>query len=151
VDVLFVGEIRDVDVLTDCLTAPESGRLVITQLHQASPEAAVRRVMQLVPEESAVAYRRLLSRHLRAVLSQVLLQRADRPGRVPAYGLLLPDEAMRRAIAEGRDPFAGGGPLPDGCRTMAEDIRSLVDQGIVAPAVADEALGAMSSELWVQS
>ena len=51
-DLLFVGEIRDLDTLAACLTAPESGRLVLTQLHQPTPEAAVRRITELAPAEA---------------------------------------------------------------------------------------------------
>ncbi|GMU22927.1 MAG: twitching motility protein PilT [Phycisphaerae bacterium] len=140
VDVLFIGELRDPESLASCLLAPEHGRRVITQLHQPAPESAIRRIVELQPDESAAAFRRLLARHLRAVLAQVILPRADGPGRVPAYGLLLPDDAMREAIVEGHDVLDGSRPLPEGCRTLAEDVAHLRDEGIITPEAARVAL-----------
>jgi twitching motility protein PilT len=140
VDVLFIGELRDPESLATCLLAPEHGRRVLTQLHQPAPEAAIRRIVELQPDENAVTFRRLLGRHLRAVLAQVILPRADGSGRVPAYGLLLPDDAMREAIAGGRDVLDRSQPLPEGCRTLAEDVTRLRDEGIITPETARLAL-----------
>ena len=142
VDVLFVGEIRDADVLAACVTAPESGRLVITQLHQPSPEAALRRMIELFPADSARQLRRVLARHLRVVAAQVLIPRADRPGRVPAYGVLVPDQAARNAIAQADSASrAGPGrPQPAGSTRLADDIADLRQQGIISAEAAAAAM-----------
>jgi twitching motility protein PilT len=142
-DVLFVGEIRDLDTLAACLTAPENGRLVLTQLHQPSPEAAVRRIMELAPDEAAPMLRRFMARHLRVIVSQMLLPRDDGSGRVPAHGVLVPDDQIRRAILEGRGVYEPGRPSSPGCRTMAEDIARLQKAGIVSADAASEALEAL--------
>ena len=127
-DVLFVGEIRDVETLDACLASADSGRLVVTQLHQPTPEAAVRRMIELHPEEMRAGVRQTLARVLRGVLTQRLLRRADGPGRVPAYGFLVPDEAARRAIATGDlDALAALGPPVRG--SLEDDVRSLETSG----------------------
>jgi twitching motility protein PilT len=150
-DVLFIGEIRDLDALAACLSAPENGKLVLTQLHQPTPEMAVRRVMELATQEAAPTLRRYLARHLRVIASQMLLPRADGKGRVPAHGLLVPDDEMRRAILEGRDVYQPHRPLPTGCRRMAEDIARLRDAGIVSTDAAREALEVVESYAHAQN
>jgi len=150
-DVLFLGEIRDLDTLAASLSAPENGKLVLTQLHQPTPERAVRKVLELATQEAAPTLRQCLARHLRVIASQMLLPRADGRGRVPAHGVLVPDEGMRRAILEGREIFPTGRPLPSGCRTMTADIARLRDAGIVSADAAREALEVVESYAQAQN
>ena len=73
------------------------------------------------------------------VSAQHLLPRADEAGRVAAWALLVPDEAMREAIGAGRDVLEHDTPLPEGCRTLADSAAELVAEG----AVTREAAGAL--------
>jgi twitching motility protein PilT len=139
-DVLFVSEIRDVEVLQACVSAAEAGHLVLIQLHQATPQAAVSRIIELQPEDLRPAFRRAVAGTLRGVSAQVLLPRADGKGRVPAYGVLVPDDEMRAAIVSGQDPVARELPLPVGCQSISEDVARLVDEGLVTAEAAREAL-----------
>jgi Tfp pilus assembly pilus retraction ATPase PilT len=70
------------------------------------------------------------------VAAQHLLPRADSGGRVAAWGVVLPDADLRRAIADGRDVREAG--LPEGSRSIDDDLARLQADGTVtATAVAD--------------
>jgi len=130
-DVIFVGEIRDLPTLDACITAARTGHLAMTQLNVVSPEAAIEKMIEVQPEEMAKSFRKDLAAVLRAVAVQRLLPAADGSGRLAAYGVIVPDDEMRRAVAEGRDIFDRTAPLPKGCLTLAEDIERLRSEGKV--------------------
>ena len=120
-DVLFVPEVKSLEEMEACLAAAETGHLVITVLNGiVSPEAAIQRLVEVFPDESRPTIRRVISGILRGISSQRLLARAGGKGRVAAYGVLLPDDEMRRAIADGRDfmspPKFHAGGMPDSGR-----------------------------------
>lgn len=133
-DVLFVGEVRAVDVLQASLITAETGHLVILLLHQPTPELAIQRMLEVQPPETREAFRRALARVLVAVCAQHLLPRADGPGRALAAGLLLPDAGVRAAIAEG--PLPPTSPWP-GSPALPDALAALVAAGRVAPASAE--------------
>ncbi|HIJ72595.1 MAG TPA: Flp pilus assembly complex ATPase component TadA [Candidatus Hydrogenedentes bacterium] len=140
-DVLLVGEITNVEELQASITVAETGHLVLTQLHPpASPEAAIQRMIDVFPEDMRNVSLRALAGVLRAVSAQILLPRADGAGRVAAYGVLIPDEEMRQAIAEGRDFMSRKSPMPEGCQTIAEDVERLRNEGTITPETAEKAL-----------
>jgi len=141
-DVLFVGEIRDLDVLQACLRTAEAGRLVVTQLHQQTPESALRRVIDLQTEDTRPVFRRMLAETLRGIMAQCLLPMADGSRRVAAYGVLIPDDEMRQAIADGRNFMDRTLPFPTGCQRLTDDIIRLRDEGTVTSQVAEEAIKA---------
>jgi len=133
-DVLFVGEIRDLDVLQACLRAAEMNCLVIVQLHLPTPQAVIERMIAVPPEESRVALSKALAHTLRGILAQSLLATPNGP-MIAAYGALVPDDDIRRRIVE------GGGGLDDRCDPRLEsDIQSLRDEGKAQPASAAAAL-----------
>ena len=120
-----------------------AGHLVITVLHARSPQGAIQRMIDVQQEETRPAFRQALADMLRAVSVQVLPPRASGKGRLGAYGVLVPDEAMRSAIAAGRDPLDRADPLPDGCQTVAEDIQRPLAEGDVTEQAAAHALAAI--------
>lgn len=138
-DVIYVSEIRDLVTLQACVTAAQTGHLVISVIHGPSPEAALRLMLDAQPEEMRPIFRRSLAGALGAVVMTHLLPEASGPGRVAAYGVLLPDEAMRQAIAEGRDLAKRPTLSPEG-QTIAQDIERLVVEGRVTREAAREAM-----------
>ena len=138
-DVFFVGEVRDLPTLEACITAAHTGHLVITQIHAASPEDVIQRMIDVQPEELRPTFRRRLASQLLAVSVQKLLPHAQKPGAVAAFGLLIVDKEMRRAIADSKDITDRTSPLPDGCQTLADDIRQLQAEGLITDQTADDA------------
>jgi len=139
--VLFVGEIRDLATLEACVTLADTGHLVITQVNTGSPTGVIDRLINVHPEELRAPFRARLAAALRAVSVQTLLARSSGRGRAAAYGLLVPDKPMREAIAAGRDIHDRDTPLPEGCRALADDIRTLQSEGVITDQTAEEAIG----------
>jgi twitching motility protein PilT len=139
-DVLFINEIKTVEELEACISVAEQGHLVITVFHAAAtPEESVHRMIDVFPEDVRDVSRRAIAGCLRAVCAQRLLPKKDK-GRVAAYAVLIPDDEMRKAIAEGRDFMKRETPMPEGCQTMAEHIRRLHDEGVIGEETAKTAL-----------
>lgn len=135
-DVLFVGELRAVEELEACIGLASLGRLVITQLHLPTPQRAIERVTELVDDNA----RRQFARCLRAVSAQHLMRRADGRGHIAAFGVLVPDEPMRRAIAGRQDLPDDDAELSPGSISLAKEIARLVDERVISEATARETL-----------
>jgi twitching motility protein PilT len=131
-DVLFVSEVPNLEALQACLTAAETGHLVIMVMHAESPEGAIRRFIEVFPEHTQPFYRRALAGVLKCVSNQRLIPRADGSGRTAAYGVLLPDEEMKKTIEEGGDVLKRLNPMPDGCQTMKSEIERLAKEGVIS-------------------
>jgi twitching motility protein PilT len=137
-DVLFVSEITCLEELQACITIAETGHLVIVALNAISkPEEVIQRLLDVFPEDIKDVSRRALAGVLLGVSTQRLLPRVDRQGSVTAYGVLIPDQEMRQAIAEGKDFMLRPAHMPKGCQTLEQDIRRLQKEGIISPEIAD--------------
>lgn len=125
IDILVVSDVWGAYELDACLEAVDSGRLVLIIVNAESPEDALDCIVREYSTDRQNRVRALLSRNVVCSVSQRLLPRKDGKGRVAAYGVLLPDDEMRKAILEGRDVFKRVSPLPDGCRTLDDSIEHL--------------------------
>jgi twitching motility protein PilT len=141
-DVLFVAELRTPQEVLAVVTAADMGHLVITQIHAATPDEALSRLTNSQPPDRQAAFRRDLARVLRCVVAQLLLQRVDAPGKLAAYGVLVPDLHLRRKIAEGASLSAD--PLPEGCRDIQAHVGKLLADKLVDPVAAKAALATLS-------
>ena len=74
------------------------------------------------------------------ICAQVLLPKASGEGRVPAYGVLIPDAETRAAILAGRDVSLRQKPAPDGSLAVVEDIERLRREGQITDEAARAAL-----------
>ena len=139
-DVIFVMEVETFDDLQGCITAAETGRLVLMVLHPAAtPSEAIRRMIEVFPEELRESGRRSLANSLRAVSTQLLMPK-NGGGRVPAYGVLTPDDEMRSSILSGRDVLERTLPLPAGCLDIAGEIDRLRASQIISEEAASTAI-----------
>ncbi|GAA5513740.1 twitching mobility protein [Deinococcus carri] len=101
-DVILVGEMRDYETIKAAVTAAETGHLVMGTLHTNSAPESIDRIVDVFPEEQQEQIRVQLANNLVAVMTQQLLPRADGPGRVLAYELLIATPAVRSLIREGK-------------------------------------------------
>ncbi len=131
-DVLMVNELKRVEEAEATVTAAHLGHLVITQMHATSPEGAILRLMNIQPGEAGESLRRQLGESLRCVCHQILLPTEDGKGRVAAYGVLIVDDEMRKAIAAGEDIRARTRPLTKGSQTLASDAERLWVDGAIS-------------------
>jgi twitching motility protein PilT len=101
-DVILVGEVRDVETVKTALTAAETGHLVFGTLHTQSAPSTIDRIIDVFPAEQQEQVRIQIANSLQGVVTQALLPTADGMGRVPALEILLPDDAVRNLIRQGK-------------------------------------------------
>ena len=99
-DILLVGEIRDLDTLDTAMKAADTGHLVFSTLHTMDATQTINRILSFYPPHQQAEVRFLLSSSLEAVISQRLVPRADKPGRVPATEILVNTAAVRENIRD---------------------------------------------------
>jgi twitching motility protein PilT len=101
-DVILVGEMRDLETISTALTAAETGHLVFGTLHTQSAPSTIDRIIDVFPAEQQEQVRIQIANSLQGVVTQALLPTADGMGRVPALEILLPDDAVRNLIRQGK-------------------------------------------------
>jgi twitching motility protein PilT len=100
-DVVVIGELRTLEACWSAMMLADTGHLVFTVLHTSSVNESLQRIINVFPEPHDNV-RMMLARTLAAVVSQKLLIRGNRPGRVAANEILLATPRIRRMIAEGQ-------------------------------------------------
>src|ERR687887_902824 len=101
-DVVLLGEMRDLETTSTALTAAETGHLVFATLHTQSAPGTVDRIIDQFPSEQQEQIRMQLAGTLQGIVTQALLPTADGTGRVPVLEILLPDDAVRNLIRQGK-------------------------------------------------
>lgn len=101
-DIIFVGEMRDLETTSLALSAAETGHLVLSTLHTVDAGQTVERIIDMYPAGQQNQVRSMLGNTLQAVVSQTLFRRIDRPGMIPAVEILLCTPAVRNIIRESR-------------------------------------------------
>ncbi len=101
-DVMLVGEMRDLETMEAAIRAAETGHLVFATLHTTGAAGTINRIIDAFPVNQQAQVRVQLSTSLICVLSQVLLARSDKPGRVAAYEFLVVTPAIANLIRENK-------------------------------------------------
>src|SRR2546423_14420181 len=101
-DVILLGEMRDLETIGTALTAAETGPLVFGTLHTQSAPSTIDRIIDVFPAEQQEQVRVQIATSLQGVITQALVATADGTGRVPALEILLPDDAVRNLIRQGK-------------------------------------------------
>src|SRR5215471_8186910 len=99
-DVILIGEIRDLETLDTALKAADTGHLVFSTLHTTDATQTINRVLSFYPPHQAAEVRFSLASALAAVVSQRLVPRADKAGRIPACEILINTAAVRDNIRD---------------------------------------------------
>lgn len=101
-DVILVGEMRDLETIQLAITAAETGHLVFSTLHTVDAAQTIDRIVDVFDPEQQAQVRTQLSVTLQAVISQTLIPRKGRPGRVAAFEVMLATPAIRNLIRDGK-------------------------------------------------
>ncbi len=101
-DVILVGEMRDLETMQAAITAAETGHLVFATLHTTGAAATVDRIVDAFPTDQQEQVRTQLSVGLVAVISQLLLTRVDKPGRVAAFEIMISTPSIRSRIRDNK-------------------------------------------------
>jgi len=142
-DVLFVGEIRDLETIRTALQAAETGHLVLATLHSSSAPGTIDRIIEVFPPDEQAQIRMHLSECLRAVITQWLLPAAQGTGRVVLCEVMIVNHPIRTHIREGTAHLIPGAMSIQrriGMQTMEQGLKELVLNGRIHQDVADEYL-----------
>jgi twitching motility protein PilT len=101
-DVILVGEMRDMETISIAITAAETGHLVFSTLHTIGAANTIDRIIDVFPPYQQQQIKVQLSTILQGVISQQLLARRDKHGRVAALEIMVPNPAIRNLIREGK-------------------------------------------------
>ena len=101
-DVMLVGEMRDLETMSAAITAAETGHLVFATLHTTGAARTVDRIVDAFPTDQQAQIRTQLASSIVAVISQLLLVRADGPGRVAAFEIMISTPAIQSLVRDNK-------------------------------------------------
>lgn len=134
-DVIFIGEMRDLETVRTAITAAQTGHLVLSTLHTIDVSETINRIIDFFPLYQQKQVRILLAGCLRGIVSQRLLPRADGKGRVPAVELMVMTKRIRDMILEPEQTHKIEEALKEGdyygMQTFDQSLLKLYKDGLV--------------------
>jgi twitching motility protein PilT len=133
-DIILVGELRDLETMEAALTAAETGHLVFGTLHTTGAARTVDRIVDQFPANQQEQIRTQLAGTLQAVISQLLLPRADGKGRIAAFEIMIQTPSISALIRDNKT-FRLTSDIQTGAKfgmnTLDAHLLSLYDQGLI--------------------
>ncbi|MFH1414766.1 MAG: type IV pilus twitching motility protein PilT [Elusimicrobiota bacterium] len=99
-DVIFIGEMRDMETMSAALTSAQTGHLVLSTIHTIDAMQTVTRIVDIYPPFQQNQIRLQLADSLCAVISQRLLPKKNGEGMIPAVEVLVATSLIRNLIEE---------------------------------------------------
>lgn len=145
-DVIFIGEMRDLETVRTAITAAQTGHLVLSTLHTIDVSETVNRIIDFFPLHQQKQVRILLAGALRGIISQRLLPSADGEGRVPAVEIMVMTKRIRDLVLDANQTHKLEEALREGdyygMQTFDQSLLGLYKEGLVT--LQDAALVASS-------
>ncbi|MDR7544873.1 MAG: PilT/PilU family type 4a pilus ATPase [Armatimonadota bacterium] len=134
-DVLLIGEMRDRDSAEAALYFAETGHLVLSTLHSVNASQALERMLAFFPSDHTQEVLHRLSLTLEAIVSQRLVLRSDRSGRVVAVEIMVATPRIRELIKKGeiaaiKQAIELG--VSEGMQTFDQALFELHRQGLIS-------------------
>jgi twitching motility protein PilT len=101
-DIILVGEMRDLETIDAALSAAETGHLVFGTLHTTGAAKTIDRLVNAFPTNQQEQIRIQLSTVLQAVISQLLIPRIDKPGRVAVFEIMINTPSIAALIRDNK-------------------------------------------------
>jgi len=101
-DVILVGELRDLETMEAAIAAAETGHLVFGTLHTTGAAKTIDRIVNAFPTNQQEQIRIQLSTVLQAVISQLLIPRHDKPGRVAIFEIMVNTPSIGALIRDNK-------------------------------------------------
>ena len=101
-DMILVGEMRDLETIEAAITAAETGHLVFGTLHTTGAAKTIDRIRNAFPSNQQEMVRIQLSTVLQAVISQLLIPRVDKPGRIAAFEIMINTPSIAALIRDNK-------------------------------------------------
>tara|TARA_B100001964_G_C14187360_1_gene579300 strand:- start:407 stop:1459 length:1053 start_codon:yes stop_codon:yes gene_type:complete len=130
-DVIYIGEMRDLETIQLAITAAETGHLVLGTLHTSSAAKTVERIVDVFPGDQQEQARLQVSTSLLGIMSQTLCKNTE-DTRSLAYELLINTPAIGNLIRERKisqiySQLQTG--RKDGMNTLEQCLSDLVENG----------------------
>ena len=143
-DVIYIGEMRDLETIQLAITAAETGHLVLGTLHTSSAAKTVERIVDVFPGDQQEQARLQVSTSLLGVMTQTLCKNT-KGKRSLAYELMVNTPAIANLIRERKvsqiySQLQTGSK--DGMNTLEQCLQQLVESGDITQ---QEALGKASN------
>jgi twitching motility protein PilT len=132
-DVIFIGEMRDLETISAAVTAAETGHFVLSTLHTKGAANSVDRIVDVFPPNQQQQIRLQLASVLKLVVSQQLVQ--TKTGSLTgAFEIMTVNNAIRNLIREGRthqiNMMIQTGQN-EGMQTMNSCLKDMLARGII--------------------
>jgi twitching motility protein PilT len=101
-DMVLVGEMRDLETIEAAITAAETGHLVFGTLHTTGAAKTIDRLTNAFPVNQQEMIRIQLSTVLQCVVSQLLIPRIDKPGRVAIFEIMVNTPSIAALIRDNK-------------------------------------------------
>jgi len=134
-DVVFIGEMRDLETVSAALQAAQTGHLVVSTLHTTNATETITRIVDLYPPHQQAQARQSLASSLKGIVCQRLLVRQG-GGRVAALEVLVMTARIQEFISDPallasiEEAVAGGAYY--GMQTFDQHIMALYSEGLVS-------------------
>jgi twitching motility protein PilT len=140
IDVIFIGELRDLETMQIALHAANTGHLVFSTLHTLDAKETISRIVGMFPKEEQSRVRMTLSFLLEGIISQRLVKNTEGE-LIPAVEILKKTKRVSELIADNRDDeileAIEKGKEIYGSQSFDQSLLSLYQEGMISH---DEAL-----------
>jgi len=133
INVVLVGEMRDLESISAALTIAETGHLVFGTLHTNDAAQSIDRIVDVFPAYQQPQIRSQLASVLTGIVSLRLLPKIG-GGRVPAFEIMVCNHAVRNVIRENKVyeiPNIIHTNIEEGMVPLDKTLALLVKQGLV--------------------
>jgi len=133
INVVLVGEMRDLESISTALTVAETGHLVFGTLHTNDASQSIDRIIDVFPGGQQSQIRSQLASVLAGIVSLRLLPKVG-GGRIPAYEIMVTNHAIRNVIRDNKIyeiPNIIHTSLEEGMVPLDKTLALLVKQGQV--------------------
>lgn len=134
VNVVLLGELRDLDTISTAMTAAETGHLIFGTLHTNDAPQTIDRIIDVFPAHQQNQIRLQLANVLLGVVSQRLLPQLS-GGRVPAIEIMFKNHAVENLIRENKVHQLDSvieTSMKEGMVSLDRSLADLVRRGIVS-------------------
>jgi len=134
-DVMLVGEMRDLETMEAAITAAETGHLVFATLHTTGAARTVDRIVDAFPTDQQEQIRTQLASSILAVVSQLLMVKADGKGRVACFEIMITTPSIQALIRDNKT-FRITSDIQTGAKfgmvTLDSNLMALYERGMIS-------------------
>ncbi|HEX3095813.1 MAG TPA: PilT/PilU family type 4a pilus ATPase [Patescibacteria group bacterium] len=133
INVVLVGEMRDLESIGATLTLAETGHLIFATMHTNDAAQSIDRVVDVFPGQQQAQIRSQLANTLLGVVSLRLLPKIG-GGRIPAYEIMMVNHAIRNVIRDNKIYEISNiihTSMESGMVPLDKTLSNLVKQGLV--------------------